>query len=102
GRDGCRDLAEMVDKLTGLPLEFSPGSAWNYSVAMDVTGYLVQEISGQRFDVYVREQILEPLGMADTGYWVRPEQLDRFAANYSPAPAGGPLVLVDDPEASTF
>jgi CubicO group peptidase (beta-lactamase class C family) len=102
GREGCRDLTEMIERLAGLPLEFSPGTAWNYSVSTDVVGYLVQETSGQRLDVYLREQILDPLGMADTGFWVRPEQVDRFAANYGPAADGGALRLVDDPKDSPY
>lgn len=102
GREGCRDLQEMVEKLAELPLEFSPGSAWSYSIATDVCGYLVQEISGQRFDRYVQEHILDPLGMADTGYWVHQEQGERFAANYGPSPGSGPLRLVDDPESSDY
>jgi CubicO group peptidase (beta-lactamase class C family) len=102
GRMGCRDLAEMIDKLAGVPLQFSPGVAWNYSLSTDVCGYLVQEVSGQRFDAYVQEHVLDPLGMIDTGYWVRPEQSERFAANYGPSPDGGPLRLVDDPQDSIY
>ena len=77
-----RDLQSMIDRLAELPLKFSPGDNWNYGVSTDVCGYLVQEISGQRFDEYLREQIFEPLGMDDTGFYVPAEKQQRLAANY--------------------
>ncbi len=63
-------LDGMIAKLAGLPLEFSPGTAWNYSHSTDVLGYLVGRISGQPFDQYLREHIFEPLGMTDSGFHV--------------------------------
>ena len=77
-----RDLQSMIDRLAELPLKFSPGDNWNYGVSTDVCGYLVQEIAGQRFDEYLREQIFEPLGMDDTGFYVPAEKQQRLAANY--------------------
>lgn len=97
---GEKTLQEMIEHLGQLPLEFSPGTAWNYSVSTDVVGYLVQVISGQRFDEYLRDHIFEPLGMIDTGFQVRPEQAKRFAANYSADPNG--MKLLDDPQASPY
>lgn len=94
-------LDDMVGKLADLPLKFSPGTRWNYSVSTDVCGYLVQVISGQKLDDYFAEHITGPLGMVDTAFQVAPENVGRFAANYSPAPDGG-LKLVDDPQASRF
>lgn len=93
-------LHDMILKLAELPLEFSPGDHWNYSVSTDVCGYLVEVISGQRFDDYLRANIFEPLGMDDTAFHVPPEKQARFAANYSVSPAG--LRLIDDPQASTY
>ena len=77
-----RDLQSMIDRLAELPLKFSPGDHWNYGVSTDVCGYLVQEISGRRFDEYLREQIFEPLGMDDTGFYVPADKQQRLAANY--------------------
>jgi len=94
-------LQGMVDKLTDLPLEFSPGTAWNYSVSTDVVGYLVQELSGQRLDEYFEEHILRPLGMVDTAFQVPAEKVERFAANYGATTDGG-LQLLDDPRNSTY
>ena len=69
--------------LAKIPLEFSPGSAWNYSVSTDVLGYLVEVISGQSFDQYLRSQIFEPLDMYDTGFQVAETEVERFAACYA-------------------
>jgi CubicO group peptidase (beta-lactamase class C family) len=55
----------------GHTLAFQPGTAWRYSVAYDVLAYLVEIVSGQAFDAYLRETLFEPLGMVDTGFCVR-------------------------------
>jgi CubicO group peptidase (beta-lactamase class C family) len=99
GRHGT--LEEMVRKLAGVPLDFYPGTAWNYSVSTDVLGYLVGLISGVPFEEYLRTRIIEPLGMADTGFHVREGQGTRFASCYAATPAGG-MVLMDDAEASPY
>ena len=96
-----RDLQSMIDRLAELPLKFSPGTAWNYGVSTDVCGYLVQEISRQRFDEYLQERIFEPLGMADAGFHVPPEKADRFTANYERGP-DRKLRLLDDPGDSQY
>lgn len=94
-------LDGMIDSLSKLPLEFSPGTAWNYSVATDVLGYLVQIVSGMRFEQFLRTRIFEPLGMVDTGFHVREGQAHRFAACYQPT-RDGTFELQDDPETSGF
>jgi CubicO group peptidase (beta-lactamase class C family) len=94
-------LHDMVDTLAELPLEFSPGTRWNYSVSTDVLGHLIEVISGQRLDAYLREHVLEPLGMRDTSFVIGEEQLPRFAANYQ-RQADGSLTLIDDPERSEY
>ncbi len=94
-------LDEMIQKLAGVPLEFSPGTAWNYSVSTDVLGYLVGKISGQPFEEFLRSRIFEPLGMRDTDFHVRAGNESRFAACYAAAPNGG-MLLYDDPTASSY
>src|SRR4029450_6691115 len=76
-------LQTMIDDLAKIPLEFSPGEAWNYSVATDVVGYLVGKISGKPFEQFLKERILDPLGMNDTDFFVPKEKAHRFAACYS-------------------
>jgi CubicO group peptidase (beta-lactamase class C family) len=80
-----KPLAEFVADLVKLPLAFQPGTAWRYSFAQDVAAYLVELLSGQPLDVYLREKLFEPLGMADTGFHVPAGKLDRIAAQYGSA-----------------
>lgn len=75
-------LAEMMDTLAPLPLKFHPGSGWEYSVATDVIGRLVELVSGQRLDTFLHERIFGPLGMVDTGFVVPPAQQHRLARCY--------------------
>jgi CubicO group peptidase (beta-lactamase class C family) len=94
-------LRDMVETLAELPLEFSPGMLWNYSVSTDVVGYLIEVISGQRLDAYLREHVLEPLDMRDTSFVIADAQVPRFAANYE-RQADGTLKLLDDPQRSLY
>jgi CubicO group peptidase (beta-lactamase class C family) len=94
-------LEGMITELGKLPLEFSPGEAWNYSVSTDVVGYLVQKISGQPFQDFLKQRIFEPLGMEETGFEVPDGQERRFAACYNITPNGG-LKLQDDPTTSGY
>ena len=99
-------LASMAKKMADIPLQFSPGTQWNYSVATDVLGYLVEIISGQPLDVYFQEHIFTPLGMHDTGFHIKPDQESRFAACYEYKPnsneVGTHYGLQDDPEGSRY
>src|SRR5450631_3977200 len=81
-------LQSMIDDLGKLPLEFSPGEAWNYSVATDVLGYLVGKISGVPFDEFLRTRVLQPLGMVDTDFYVPDDKARRFAQCYTMSPEG--------------
>jgi CubicO group peptidase (beta-lactamase class C family) len=94
-------LETMVEQLATLPLEFSPGTAWNYSVSIDVMGYLVEKLSGQRFGEFLRTRLFEPLGMTDTAFYCPEEKVDRFTSCYQPAPGGG-LAVQDDGQKSTY
>ncbi|MCP4312214.1 MAG: beta-lactamase family protein [Bacteroidetes bacterium] len=78
-----KDLEHMVNTLGGLPLLFQPGDHWNYSVSTDVLGYLVEVVSGSPFDQFIEEQILGPLGMFDTGFFVAKDKLNRVMPVYS-------------------
>jgi CubicO group peptidase (beta-lactamase class C family) len=98
---GGHDLETMIQMLAKLPLEFSPGEAWNYSVATDVCGYLVQKVAGKPLSEVFRERIFEPLKMVDTGFFVRDDQRSRFAACYNAKP-GGDKELQDDPTTSPY
>jgi CubicO group peptidase (beta-lactamase class C family) len=75
-------LDEFARRLGTLPLEFQPGAKWRYSFAVDVQALLVQRLSGQPFDVYLREHIFAPLGMKHTAFFVPPDRRDKLAALY--------------------
>jgi CubicO group peptidase (beta-lactamase class C family) len=82
------DLAEVVDRWAALPLLFEPGSQWNYSVATDVLGRVVEVVSGQTLDRFLAERIFEPLAMTDTGFSVDAGKADRMASLYTAGPDG--------------
>lgn len=93
---GEGDLADLVTRLARIPLLCQPGSAWNYSVATDVLGRLVEVWSGATLEEFFRDQILRPLGMHDTGFSVAPGSERRLAALYAPL-SGGDLASVGRP-----
>ncbi len=94
-------LEKMIELLGTLPLEFSPGTAWNYSVATDVLGWIVQVVSGQPLEEFLADRIFKPLGMAETGFHVREGQGHRLATCYQPTVKGG-LAVQDQAESSPF
>ena len=94
-------LRHMIEDLAELPLEFSPGQAWNYSVATDVVGYLVEVISGQPLDQFLQEQIFAPLGMTDTAFSIAADKEERFAACYQ-RNLDKSVTLQDDPRSSEY
>jgi len=100
-RGAGETLAGFAEKLAKVPLRYSPGERWMYSLSTDVCGYLVETISGKRFDKYLQETIFDPLDMKDTSFMVAARKLDRFAANYQ-READKTLKLIDDPERSNY
>lgn len=94
-------LQDMVDELAQLPLEFSPGERWNYSLATDVLGYLVEVISGQSLPDYLQEVIFDPLGMNDTRFEIEPGKVDRFASCYQ-RNMNKEMELTDDGQDSAY
>ena len=78
-----KDLDELAEKIARIPLKFEPGARWHYSVAVDITGLIVQRLSGQSFDVFLKERLFDPLGMEDTFFNVPPGKMDRFLPNHT-------------------
>jgi len=95
------NLGQTVREIARLPLAHQPGSAWRYSMATDVLGYLVQVISGMPFDEFLKQRVLEPLGMDDTDFYVPETKIERFAVNYGPGEQGG-LRVIDAPATSRY
>ncbi len=94
-------LAEVVQRAAALPLLAQPGTAWNYSIATDVLGRLVEAVSGQPFGDFLLERVIRPLGMTDTGFSVPEAALPRFAALYGRG-EDGRATLLEDPRDSRF
>jgi len=79
-------LQAMIDKLARLPLAAQPGSDWRYGPSVDIQGYIVEKLSGQSLDVFLRTKIFEPLGMKDTGFWVDASKVDRVTSLFTYGP----------------
>ena len=76
------NLEEMIAKIKDIPLIYDPGSRWYYSVAVDIQGYIVQKLSGQKLGEYMKANIFTPLGMNDTAFYVAEANVPRFADVY--------------------
>jgi len=74
-----RDLNELMDKVADIPLLFQPGERWSYSIAVDIQGYIVERLSGQKFGDFLHNEIFAPLSMNDTQFYVEEKDRDRFA-----------------------
>lgn len=74
---------QFIDILAGLPIEFDPGTEWNYSVATDIIGVIVARVSGQPLGEYFQQHIFGPLGMVDTGFQVPADQAHRLPPAYA-------------------
>jgi CubicO group peptidase (beta-lactamase class C family) len=93
-------LTELGERLSALPLAADPGTRFDYSVAMDVLGLVIQTVSGMPFEAFLRHRLFQPLGMVDTGFSITPEQAGRFAA--LPESTASGFILADDPADSEY
>ncbi|WP_137919102.1 serine hydrolase domain-containing protein [Hydrogenophaga sp. 2FB] len=89
--------AELCDRLAALPLAHQPGTAWAYSRATDVLGRVIEVITGQPLGAFLRETILQPLGMHETAFFVPPTQHHRIAEAFEQDPDGGAPMPMHDP-----
>jgi CubicO group peptidase (beta-lactamase class C family) len=83
GWHGDLDLDGFVAALADIPLEFSPGTAWNYSVSTDVLGLVVERVSGMKLDRFFEDRIFAPLGMVDTGFHVPADKAHRLGDSWA-------------------
>lgn len=91
-RSPTASLEEMSNRVAALPLAFQPGRHWEYSVAIDVLGRVVEVVSGQSLGAFLQNHILGPLGMTETAFVVPEGTGDRFASLYTPL-SGEPMEL---------
>ncbi len=81
-------LAESIPALGDIPLDYQPGTQWVYSISVDVQGYLIEKLSGKTFDVFLQERLFDPLGMVDTGFYVKSDNASRLSRQYNPGQNG--------------
>jgi len=86
------NLEDLMLKLAEFPLAFQPGTGFRYGLSTDIVARLIEIISGQSFDVYLRDHVLAPLGMGDTGFCVPQDKLDRLTALSAPSDILQPTV----------
>lgn len=101
GPEKPKTVAEFTQRLSQLPLYNEPGTKWQYSMSTDVCGRLIEVLSGQPLDIYLKEHIFEPLGMEDTFFEVPDEKDNRFVTMYTTSP-DGKLIPADVPSSSPF
>jgi len=77
------DLAENIQRLAGVPLAHEPGEGYTYGMNMDVLGRVSEVVDGRPFARYMREEIFQPLGMTDTGFFVPEEKRERIVSIYT-------------------
>jgi len=92
---GIGTIGEAVKLLATIPLKNQPGTKYEYSVSLDVAGYLVEVLSGMPFDQFLQTRLFDPLGMKDTGFEVPEEDFDRLAMIYTPNGETGDLTPVE-------
>jgi len=96
-------VEESVELLSKEPLNFHPGTDWEYHPGHDVVGVLIEKISGQRLDVFLKERILNPLKMVDTHFYLPKNKAGRLAAGYTVNENDwGKIGLIDSPATSAL
>jgi CubicO group peptidase (beta-lactamase class C family) len=88
---GADGLADMIKRTAEIPLMYQPGTRWSYSSAVDIQGYIVEKLSGQRFGDFLQERIFKPLKMTDTAFYVPREKAGRLASVYVGNPKTGKI-----------
>ena len=86
-------LAEQITKLAKLPLKHQPGSTFDYSLSVDVLGRIVEVVSGEELDQFIKKNITDPLKMADTGFWVSQDRHSRIAYPQTDPKTGKPYFI---------
>ena len=96
----AQGLADMVARLSELPLAAEPGTEWRYSVGLDVMGLVIERASGKSLDRFAADRIFTPLGMTSTAFIVPEKARPRLTSNYTATPSG--LVALDPAASSVF
>lgn len=91
------DANEMIRRVATIPLKHEPGVTWDYSIAVDIQGALIERLSGQSLGAFLEARVFAPLGMTDTAFFVPEEKYDRFSDVWGPNPETGELVALPMP-----
>src|SRR4051794_15795795 len=89
-------LADMIKRTAEIPLMFQPGTKWSYSSAVDIQGYIVEKLSGQKFGDFLEQRIFKPLKMTDTSFYVPKDKASRLSAVYAGNPKTGKIEEVKE------
>jgi len=97
-------LATFIPKLAAVPLDFQPGTLWRYSgqAGFDVLSRIVEVVSGQTFDQYLKQRIFDPLGMKDTAFSLTPDRVGRLAFQYQRSENGLQRTGQDQPTTTPY
>jgi CubicO group peptidase (beta-lactamase class C family) len=93
---------EWIARFATLPLMEQPGTLWRYNTGSQILGIVLERVSGQSLEQFLRARLFEPLGMTDTSFFVPPDKQDRFTTAYSPNLETGGLDLLDDPATGSW
>ncbi|MCP2257453.1 CubicO group peptidase, beta-lactamase class C family [Streptoalloteichus tenebrarius] len=102
GAEPAPEPDEWMRRLGTLPLTHQPGERWQYHISHDVLGVLVARVTGQPFETFLRERVLDPLGMGDTGFHVPAGKIDRLPPSYAPDPRTGEFHVWDEPASGQY
>jgi len=91
------ELATVVERMAYVPLAFQPNTVWHYGPSLEVAARLVEIVSGKSFAAFLQDNLIDPLGLGDTGYNVSQSKADRFSTFYARAEDGS-LKIINTPE----
>ena len=101
GGGRAQNIVESITRAASQPLSFNPGDRWSYGNSTDIVAAMVEKISGESLDEFVRTRIFEPLGMVDTHYNVPESKVNRKSAVYSPNREQGNQIALRSPPRHT-
>ncbi|NIJ38708.1 CubicO group peptidase (beta-lactamase class C family) [Sphingopyxis panaciterrae] len=87
----ARSLTEQIGRYAAIPLGYEPGTAWEYSVATDLQAEIVERLSGERYDLFLKKRVFDPLGMTDTGFTLDYDRTRRLVCGHVLDPETGRL-----------
>lgn len=97
----ARSLTDLISRYANMPLGYEPGTRWEYGIATDLQAEIVERLTGERIDLFLKRRLFDPLGMNDTGFVVDPSDADRLARGHVVEASTGALRLATPEEEMT-